>query len=148
MHARLQAIVRVFPYNVESQRAALHRLACSAPGASCLYDAGINIAQEPFSSVSLPTDEPKRATVSVPARPANYVGGRNESVLWQVLEVLLAAGEIDRYQARRPGRNRDDKFWRRIEFVAAKRVNRYHGAATLAAFQAAAIMMLRGDVRV
>jgi predicted transcriptional regulator len=80
-------------------------------------------------------------------RIADAVGAQMNMV-GQVLEDLLAAGEIDRYQARRPGRNRDDTFWCRVGFVAAKRVNRYHGAATLAAFQAAALMMLRGNARV
>jgi predicted ArsR family transcriptional regulator len=80
-------------------------------------------------------------------RIADTVGAQMNMV-GQVLEDLLAAGEIDRYQARRPGRNRDDTFWCRVGFVAAKRVNRYNGAATLAAFQAAALMMLRGNARV
>lgn len=77
-------------------------------------------------------------------RIADAVGAQMNMVE-QVLEDLLAAGEIDRYQARRPGRRRDDTYWCRVGFVAGKRVNRYHGAATLTAFQAAALMMLRGD---
>ena len=52
----------------------------SGTGQEDWYGAGINIDQQRFSSISLPTDEPKRAAVSVPARPSNYLVIVDEAV--------------------------------------------------------------------